>query len=486
MMAAATLMLLVAFPAFLAAEEKESLAATMGAEDCLACHDDWGDARLLLLTASAHGTMACLDCHEGMSDYPHQVPEKGGHFAACSTCHADAFAGFEKSVHGPTHPATAKAFEHRCATCHGAVHKIQATASHNVPEHVCERCHGTKGTATRLGLPVQLWSTYEESVHGQKRALGQQEAPGCAACHGFHQVLRPDDPLAPTAPANRVATCNKCHEGSTERFALDFSHDPIDRDNRPMAFVVRFIYGVLILTTLLFFGILVPLELGSLVLRKVFKLKIVLPAEGPEQRFSKTQRFQHVLIILSFVALVVTGIPLMAAAADSDASVVKALGGVAQAGLIHRIAGVVLLLATAWHLLWLAWLRKTDRFEAKMLPALADFIEFKDYLLWVLLVREAPPHREAKYGWIEKLEYWAFAWGTMVMGVTGLLLWFPIFAAEWLPSGSLVVLQLIHGFEAILATMSVFIWHFYTVHLRPGTFPMSWTWLTGAPVREHR
>jgi len=42
----------------------------------------------------------------------------------------------------------------------------------------------------------------------------------------------------------------------------------------------------------------------------------------------------------------------------------------------------------------------------------------------------------------------------------------------------------VHFFEALLATLAIIVWHFYTVIFDPDVYPMDTAWLTGVSVKE--
>ncbi|MBI2952638.1 hypothetical protein HYY27_11110 [bacterium] len=100
------------------------------------------------------------------------------------------------------------------------------------------------------------------------------------------------------------------------------------------------------------------------------------------------------------------------------------------------------------------------------------------------LGRTGDPPRFDRYSYIEKAEYLALIWGTGVMAVTGLMLWFPVEATSWLPGWAVRVAEVIHYYEAWLATLAILVWHFFFVMFHPGEYPMSATWLDGKVTEE--
>jgi cytochrome b subunit of formate dehydrogenase len=81
--------------------------------------------------------------------------------------------------------------------------------------------------------------------------------------------------------------------------------------------------------------------------------------------------------------------------------------------------------------------------------------------------------------YLEKFDYWAVFWGIVMMVGTGFIFWFPAWFASWAPSWLITAALIIHGEEATLAILFLFVVHFYNVHLKPSIFPMNWTWLNG-------
>ena len=100
------------------------------------------------------------------------------------------------------------------------------------------------------------------------------------------------------------------------------------------------------------------------------------------------------------------------------------------------------------------------------------------------------PDRPAydRFGYVEKLEYWALVWGSAVMTVTGFALWFENQSLSVVPLWGLDLATVIHYYEAWLATLAIVVWHFYWVIFNPEVYPMSLVWLDGrlsAEAMEH-
>jgi cytochrome b subunit of formate dehydrogenase len=92
--------------------------------------------------------------------------------------------------------------------------------------------------------------------------------------------------------------------------------------------------------------------------------------------------------------------------------------------------------------------------------------------------------RVSSHSYVEKAEYWAVVWGTAVMALTGLMLWAVDYTLVWLPKSWLDIATAVHFYEALLATLSIVIWHFYFVIFDPEVYPVDTAWLNGTSVRK--
>jgi cytochrome b subunit of formate dehydrogenase len=90
----------------------------------------------------------------------------------------------------------------------------------------------------------------------------------------------------------------------------------------------------------------------------------------------------------------------------------------------------------------------------------------------------------APHGYIEKAEYWAVAWGTAIMGLTGTMLWANNLTLRFLPKAALDFATTVHFYEAVLASLAIVVWHFYSVIFDPDVYPLETAFLTGVSVKE--
>jgi cytochrome b subunit of formate dehydrogenase len=188
--------------------------------------------------------------------------------------------------------------------------------------------------------------------------------------------------------------------------------------------------------------------------------------------------------MLSFPALVFTGFALKYP--DSWWSARFLLWGKQDAfrGLLHRGAAVALILSTLYHFIHLALNRRDRRLLLAMLPKWKDATDLVDVVGYNLKLRKDEP-QFAKFSYAEKIEYWAFLWGTAVMAISGFLLWFNNFALRHFPKWISDAATAVHWYEALLATFSILLWHFYLVIFDPLVYPMDTAWLDGKIPADH-
>jgi formate dehydrogenase gamma subunit len=201
-------------------------------------------------------------------------------------------------------------------------------------------------------------------------------------------------------------------------------------------------------------------------------------------RFSLARRVEHALLILSFVTLAATGLPQKYASVPLGEQLIGLLGGIEVVRIVHRVAAVLLMLQTIYHLVDVAYRVLVLRVGLSMLPRATDVAHAWQAVRYNLgLASERP--RMGRYTFEEKVEYWALVWGTVIMVATGFMLWNPVATARFVPGQFIPAAQAAHGGEALLAVLAVIIWHGYAVHLRHFNRSM-WTGvLSEEEMREH-
>jgi cytochrome b subunit of formate dehydrogenase len=222
-------------------------------------------------------------------------------------------------------------------------------------------------------------------------------------------------------------------------------------------------------------------------LRRKMKAPFVRPviplAERPVRMYFGF-RLAHGVLMVSFTVLAYTGFALKWPEAWWATPLIAWEEELGLRGLIHRIAAVAMLAAFVYHFVHLAVDRKARACIFAMMPRRADLRELSERLQWFFGRRREMP-RSPAVGYPEKAEYLALVWGTVVMAVTGFLLWFENLTLRWLPGWVADLSTVVHFYEAILATLAILVWHFYFVIFDPLVYPMDTAWLDGreAPGR---
>jgi len=183
------------------------------------------------------------------------------------------------------------------------------------------------------------------------------------------------------------------------------------------------------------------------------------------QRFPLARRIEHVIMLLSFGTLGLTGLPQKYPLANISIWFVDLLGGIENLRTIHHISATVMMLGTAWHIILAGYKIFVLREKMSMLPSLQDVKDGWQALMHNIGLAKKFPQM-GRFTFEEKLEYWAFVWGAIVMGLTGFLMWNPITAAKIVPGDWIPAAKAAHGGEAVLAVLAIIIWHMYGVHLR--------------------
>jgi cytochrome b subunit of formate dehydrogenase len=207
------------------------------------------------------------------------------------------------------------------------------------------------------------------------------------------------------------------------------------------------------------------------------------------RRFTRTERIMHALLMLSFVACALTGLPLLFSDKPWASVLARLFGGFQAAGAIHHTAAFVMLLLFASHIVVLIRRAIASKDLAgilwgpdSMVPQPQDAVDLYKHFKWFLGLGPRPQFDRWTY-W-EKFDYWAVFWGMAIIGGSGLLLWFPVFFAKFLPGWMFNIATLVHGEEALLAVGFIFTIHFFNGHLRPEKFPMDTVIFTGR-ISEH-
>jgi len=191
------------------------------------------------------------------------------------------------------------------------------------------------------------------------------------------------------------------------------------------------------------------------------------PAVRPTryERFTLSDRIEHWVQVVAFTGLAITGLVQFAADAAFPRSIISALGGINNTRFIHRSFGVVVLLAMAYHFGTAGYRFYVERIGHEIVPGRRDVRAAVHSALFSLGRRSDRP-LEGKFTFSEKIEYWSIIWGTVLMAITGLMMWNPVATTKILPGQFIPAAKAAHGGEAILAVLAILIWHTYFIHIR--------------------
>ncbi|HBA87385.1 MAG TPA: cytochrome C [Geobacter sp.] len=472
----------------------------VGKVQCVRCHKK--EAAEHAKSIHTEKGVKCANCHTDMHSHTYWNKDKRRVLVKCVQCHKDE-RGFSSSVHGKAVIA-GNQDSAACNDCHG-LHEIKAlgdpTSKNNREFHtkVCLRCHADEELVERNHISKVAVESYMQSYHGKNYRLGYPEkVAGCADCHTAHAILPSKDPKASVNPANLVKTCSRCHERTSSLFTKFYAHgEHNDRENYPILYYTFIAMTGLLVSTFAVFWLHTLLWMirgfvenreKAAALEEGQILHHVPEGHKQYRRFKRVHVFMHLLVIISFLGLSLTGLPLK----FSDQIWAKVLmdlyGGAPNAGFIHRIcAGITFVyfamaLFMSVHFLFIRKDIKGNPLQRlfgpdSLCPNFRDISDVIGMVRWFFFKGEKPAFERWTY-W-EKFDFIAVFWGMFAIGGSGLMLWFPEFFGMILPGWAFNVATIIHSDEALLATGFIFSVHFFNTHGRPEKFPMDFVIFNG-------
>jgi cytochrome b subunit of formate dehydrogenase len=429
-----------------------------------------------------HGDHEILPANDAKSTiYKFNVP------ATCGKCHGTVQQTFVESIHGQA-IARGNGLAPVCTDCHG-IHSIKAhidpnssVSEQNIARTTCARCHEGVRLSQEFGLAGNRVTSYLDSYHGLASEGGSAVVANCASCHGVHNILPSSDPRSTINKANLDATCGQCHKGVTQKFTLTKVHGDGGKSKDIGSIAVRWVRW--------FYLALIILVIGAMFLHNAIiwqsKARALRAMQNPMMtRMSTNQRWQHLILLTSFIVLVITGFALK----FPNSWIAELLGngnGERLRSIIHRIAGVILIGAGVYHVFYLVITKEGRRLICDFAPRPKDAFDAWATMRYYLGLGGEKP-KFSRFNYAEKAEYWALVWGTALMAVTGVMLWANVSTGNLLARWWVDVATAIHFYEAILATLAIVVWHFYQVFLDPDVYPMNWAWWDGKmPVEYYR
>ena len=443
--------------------------------------------------------MACQDCHQPI----HSLAKPRGNAAislmnSCCQCHPRAYyvlPGHGRALEAGNPDAPS------CADCHG-LHNIplfdlsaekSAALAREVYTKKCISCHGNVKMARRNKFSTQTVKSYYETYHGKVLMAGYpQRVAGCADCHTGHNILPKSNKDAALYPDHLYQACKACHPIMHKRMVKFDAHpNPQDRKRNATIYWANVFMVLLLAGVFLFFWTHCVLWWWRAYLEKYRRGKKI-PQVSPMgekqiERFTVRDRVMHVLLVISFFVLVLTGFPIKYADAPWAKPLLNFWGGPKVAGTFHRGAAL-LLCALFLYTCWLSlkflfpkgeksgWLKRLFGPDS-LFPNLKDFKDMAGMFRWFFRGGEMPKFDRWTY-W-EKFDFMAVFWGMTVIGLSGFILWFPGIFSYLLPGWMINVAMVVHSEEAFLAAIFIFTVHFFNNHLVPTKFPLEKNIFTG-------
>lgn len=468
-------------------DPRSTVFATNQEQTCGACHEK----ALKTFHNSIHGRLldkgdtraaSCSDCHgrhtiQAVKDLSAKV-NRSHLLETCLKCHSGIVPAYEQSSHGIAFKQGSDKAP-VCIDCHSAISHNEAPLTTRdfsmLMVNKCSGCH------------QQQAPSYRDTFHGQATKTGYKLAATCADCHTPHKNLPSSDPASSVHKTNLVQTCAACHTNANPSFA---TFNPHPQPNNPeKGYATYIIYNLLwwlLFGIFGFFALHTLLWLQRSVVATIRKENPQPVADENEQwveRFSKPHRLTHLLIIISFLGLAATGLPLMYSFTEWGSRLVRMEGGLAVTRFLHRSFALMTFCYIIYHLWFIV---KTTAGKGdwsilggpnSMVIRKQDFVDLYNMLRWLLYLGPRP--QSDRFSYWEKFDYYAVFLGIPVIALSGLLLWFPTFFTRILPGEILNVAMIVHSETTLLATGFIFAFHFFHNHLRPEKFPMDIAMFTG-------
>ena len=398
---------------------------------------------------------------------------------------------------------------------------------------LCASCHSDSKMASRHGLDTI--DTFKDSFHWEMIKYGVENAPDCISCHvpqGYsaHDIRPERDPFSSIHVKNRVKTCSgeggmmTCHPDATPDFAEGKIHaysmkaqlmtkeSVLDAGQRFKSLMFKRskqslmedeILSYYILEILkLFYKSLIGGVIGFMFLHQLLEYRRTkkkhkaealrhlpdnsMTSRGEDEegkmhfvRLNLSERAQHMIFVISFIVLVITGFMV-----KIPEEVVIVLGSAGEKvffirKVLHRVAGVTMILVSIYHVYHIFFKADGRRWLKDMKIGLGDLRGMYGNILYFIGIRKDHPEFD-RFCYKHKIEYYSLIAGTILMSTTGIMLWTE---SQW---GKLFldIAAIVHGMEAVLASLAIIIWHLFEVHLRPHRFPVGDLWITGVIDEE--
>jgi len=457
--------------------------------------------------ASVHfiNDVQCKDCHIDIHEMTPWKGDKTRVIQKCTACHADD--GYLESVHGKA-VLGGNRDSATCSDCHG-LHKVPLLKGDDPKEvafrkefhtEICQKCHGDREMMERNKVFLIATQTYYGSYHGKVEKLGYPSlVAGCADCHGFHSILPPENPKSTISKGRLLETCGKCHLRANANFVQWVTHATRNDPKRGPVFYWTFViiatllasvFGVVWLHTFLWwrkdFW-----ERRELRIKGIFLPQHVKPEEASHiyRRFSSFDIALHLTMMVTFLVLVITGLPLKFSQAPWANGLMHFLGGARTAGFVHRICAAVTFAYFGTMIIYIIYflffknIPGSPHFVQRLFgpdslcPRRKDIRDFIGMIQWFF--NRGPKPQFDRWTYWEKFDFMTVFCGMSAITMSGLMLWFPEYFTIFLPGWVLNIATIVHSDVVLLTSGFIFTVHFFNTHFRPSKFPIDTVIFTG-------
>jgi cytochrome b subunit of formate dehydrogenase len=483
---------------------------------CLSCHLDKPEVRKRIglstkfissYESSVHGNALnngnskaanCVDCHKQHKildgENPSSTVYKGNISNTCSQCHFDISKIYTQSIHGVA--VANNNFEAPvCTDCHGE-HNILSPENpesrvsfKNVSEEVCSPCHSSVKLSVKFGIKSDRYKSYTDSYHGLALEGGSIRVANCVSCHSAHDIKPASDPTSSINKSNLVKTCGKCHPGANKNFTVGKIHVNIKEKDEPILALIASLYMILIISVIgiMFIHNIVDLYRKGKI--KKMKQRGLIKEEhhighALYLRMNLNERIQHIVMAVSFILLVITGFMLRFPNTWWVSHIIDlSKDAFEYRSLVHRVAAVFMVGVSLYHIFYVSFTPRGRQLIKDLFPRYKDVQDAVGIAKFNLGISKEKPKLD-RFSYVEKAEYWALVWGTIIMTATGVIMWFENTFIGLFTKLGWDIANTIHYYEAWLAFLAIVVWHFYFVIFNPDVYPMSLAWLKGTITVE--
>jgi len=473
-------------------------------EICKHCHFDMYTKSLEgihynLLRRGHPGTPGCVDCH-GSHRITSLSHDRAASAAKCGECHAALYASYASSVHGDALVNAKNQDVPICIDCHRAHDTgdpLTAGYRYDIP-FMCGSCHANEAIARKYGLSADVVKTYLSDFHGSTVSIYRDRAAGadqpvrpiavCTDCHGTHDI-KSMSVLGPAAvKVLLLRKCRQCHEDASPAFPDAWlSHYTPSLSRTPLLFLVDRSYTVLLPLMLLGMLLHVALHARQHVVGPTAAAKAggeTGAARGASRirRFTAARIVEHLVLILLVAVLAATGLAQKLHELAASQWLLSLVGGVEIARRIHHYAGAALAALLLLHIATAVFGVTVRGWRLSMLISRQDLLDAAHDTRYRLGLAATPPDHDW-YDYKEKFTYWLVLTGVVVMVLSGIILWFPIPVASYLPGQAIALAAMMHSHQALVVLLLAVGWHVYDAIFSPDAFPLDTSIFTGYTTR---